>query len=132
MRIEAVHHVQLAMPPGCEPQARAFYRDLLGIPEAEKPASLAGRGGCWFERGELRLHLGVEADFRAARKAHPALLVRELNALLARLRAAGHPCREDEPLGKLRRAFTEDPFGNRIELIDCPATPLPDPPPAVG
>lgn len=132
MRIEAVHHVQLAMPPGGEPQARAFYRDLLGIPEVDKPASLAARGGCWFERGALRLHLGVEADFRAARKAHPALLVRDLNALIARLRAAGQVCREDEAQGQPRRAFTEDPFGNRIELLDCPATPLPDPPPAVG
>lgn len=126
MRVEAVHHVQLAMPPGGEPRARAFYRDLLDIPEVEKPASLAARGGCWFERGELRLHLGVETDFRAARKAHPALLVRDLNALLARLRAAGHLCREDEPLGQARRAFTQDPFGNRIELLDCCAAP--DPP----
>jgi catechol 2,3-dioxygenase-like lactoylglutathione lyase family enzyme len=132
MRVEAVHHVQLAMPPGGEPQARAFYRDLLGIPEVGKPASLAARGGCWFERAELRLHLGVEADFRAARKAHPALLVRDLNTLLARLRAAGHLCQEEESPGQPRRAFTEDPFGNRIELIDYFATPAPAPPPAVG
>lgn len=119
------------MPPGGESQARAFYRDLLGIPEVEKPAALAARGGCWFERGDLRLHLGVEADFRAARKAHPALLVRGLGELIARLRAAGYACREDESK-QARRTFTEDPFGNRIELLDCGGAAVPDPPPAVG
>lgn len=119
------------MPPGGESQARAFYRDLLGIPEVEKPAALAARGGCWFERGDLRLHLGVEADFRAARKAHPALLVRGLGELIARLRAAGYACREDDSK-QPRRTFTEDPFGNRIELLDCGGAAVPDPPPAVG
>src|SRR5262249_48480789 len=74
MRVIRLEHVQLAMPAGGEELARAFYRDALGIPETPKPAHLAKRGGCWFERGELKIHLGVEADFRAARKAHPALL----------------------------------------------------------
>jgi catechol 2,3-dioxygenase-like lactoylglutathione lyase family enzyme len=116
-RVERLHHVQLAMPPGGEPRAREFYRELLGIPEVPKPAAMASRGGCWFERGELRIHLGVEAPFRPARKAHPALLVEDLPALLAALRAAGYTCREDTQLQGCERAFVDDPFANRIELI---------------
>jgi catechol 2,3-dioxygenase-like lactoylglutathione lyase family enzyme len=116
--VEALHHVQLAMPPGGEGQARAFYQDLLGIPECPKPARLAGRGGCWFERGALRVHLGVEADFRPARKAHPAFLVSHLAALMARLEAGGHTCRSGE-LPTPKTCYVEDPFGNRIELIEA-------------
>jgi hypothetical protein len=105
------------MPTGGEPRAREFYRDLLGIPEVPKPAAMASRGGCWFERGELRIHLGVDAQFRPARKAHPALLVEGLPALIAALRAAGYACREDTQLQGCARAFVDDPFANRIELI---------------
>src|SRR5882724_1289705 len=82
MRILRIDHVQLAMPAGGEQKARAFYAGLLGIPEVPKPPELARRGGAWFESGELRIHLGVDADFRPAKKAHPALQVSDLKALL--------------------------------------------------
>ncbi|MBX9700474.1 MAG: glyoxalase [Acetobacteraceae bacterium] len=116
--LRALHHVQLAMPPGGEAAARAFYAGLLGLAEVAKPAALAGRGGCWFESGPVRVHLGVEADFRPARKAHPAFLVTGLDGLAARLAAAGHPAQGDEPLPGWQRLFLDDPFGNRIELME--------------
>jgi catechol 2,3-dioxygenase-like lactoylglutathione lyase family enzyme len=115
MNVEAIDHVQLAMPPGGEAQAREFYQGLLGIPEVPKPPELAARGGCWFEHGVLRVHLGVEAEFRAARKAHPGFRVRDLAALVAQLEAHGCPCLRDG--GADRRVYVDDPFGNRIELI---------------
>ena len=118
MRILRIDHVQLAMPAGGEQQARAFYTGLLGIPEVPKPADLAARGGAWFERGELRIHLGVEADFHPARKAHPGLLVEGLQALLQALVAANVHVAEDEGLPGYQRAFVSDPFGNRIELLE--------------
>jgi len=117
MRITGLDHVQLAMPAGREAEARAFYQDILGIPELRKPPALAKRGGCWFERGALKVHLGVEADFRPARKAHPALLVEGLAELIVRLKAAGHPVIE-EPMAGYRRIYTEDPFGSRLELME--------------
>jgi catechol 2,3-dioxygenase-like lactoylglutathione lyase family enzyme len=118
MRIKALDHVQLAMPSGREAEARAFYSGILGIPETVKPPQLARRGGCWFERGDLKIHLGVEADFRPARKAHPALIVDDLPALKAALAAAGFALRADEPLEGYDRIFVDDPFGNRIELME--------------
>jgi len=123
MRIVGVDHVQLAMPPGREAEARAFYGATLGIPERPKPPHLAKRGGCWFEQGALRLHLGVDADFRPARKAHPALIVENLPALIIVLRDAGYRIASDEPLAGYHRIFVDDPFGNRIELME----PLKDP-----
>lgn len=119
MTILALHHVQLAMPSGGEDQARAFYCDVLGLAEVPKPENLARRGGCWFEKGELRIHLGVEADFRAARKAHPALLVGGLAGLAARIAAAGYEVVSDEPLEGFERLYVYDPFGNRIELMQA-------------
>ncbi len=119
MAVVAIHHVQLAMPPGGEDAARAFYRDLLGLPERAKPEALAGRGGCWFESAAVKLHLGAEAEFRAAKKAHPALVVDDLEALAARLAAAGFAVTPDDPLDGSPRAYVDDPFGNRIELIEA-------------
>lgn len=118
MPITAIDHVQLAMPAGEEAAARAFYGDLLGIPEVPKPASLAGRGGVWFERGALRVHLGVDDDFRPARKAHPAFLVTDLDTLVTSLRAAGVSVIEDDLLPGYARVHVSDPFGNRIELLE--------------
>ncbi len=118
MPIVAIEHVQLAMPPGTEQQARDFYQGLLGIPEVAKPKRLAERGGAWFERGSLKIHLGVEADFRPARKAHPALLVTDLDAMVLRLKAAGVPVIDDDPLEGYLRVYVSDPFGNRIELME--------------
>jgi catechol 2,3-dioxygenase-like lactoylglutathione lyase family enzyme len=117
MPILALDHVQLAMPPGREDEARAFYAGLFGLAEVEKPARLAKRGGCWFERGSVKLHLGVEPEFRPARKAHPAFLVEDLPALVARLAAAGHRALPDRELPGYDRVYVEDPFGNRIELM---------------
>lgn len=118
MPIEALDHVQLAMPAGGEDAARRFYHGLLGIPEVHKPPLLAARGGCWFERGALKVHLGVEADFRPARKAHPAFAVRDLAALRQALAAAGVAIVDDEPLAGFDRCYVADPFGNRIELLE--------------
>ena len=75
----ALDHVQLAMPAGMEDVARGFYEGLLGLTEVQKPLNLAGRGGCWFERGEARIHLGIDPAFSPARKAHPAFLVDDLD-----------------------------------------------------
>ena len=115
--ILGIEHVQLAMPPGREAEAREFYTGLLGIPEVVKPPDLAKRGGAWFETGSIKIHLGVEVDFRPARKAHPALLVRELRALVDRLREARVDIVE-EPLEGYFRVYIADPFGNRIELME--------------
>jgi catechol 2,3-dioxygenase-like lactoylglutathione lyase family enzyme len=117
MVILAIEHVQLAMPAGREDDARAFYGDLLDIPEVPKPPELATRGGVWFERGALKIHLGVDPDFRPARKAHPALLVRDLPTLVERLRSAGVQVADDSLDGHVR-VYVADPFGNRIELLE--------------
>jgi catechol 2,3-dioxygenase-like lactoylglutathione lyase family enzyme len=117
MPIVRLDHVQIAIPPDGEAQARAFYSVLLGIPERAKPASLAARGGVWFESGELKLHAGVDADFHPATKAHPALQVDGLGELIERLRGAGVRLASDEPLEGYDRIFAYDPFGNRIELL---------------
>ena len=116
-RVEHIDHVQLAMPAGAETRAAAFYDGLLGIPRVPKPPELEVRGGCWFERDCLRVHLGVEPDFRPARKAHPAFAVSDLDALCATLEAAGHPVRRTEDVPGTPQWFVDDPFGNRIELL---------------
>jgi catechol 2,3-dioxygenase-like lactoylglutathione lyase family enzyme len=118
MPVQRIDHVQLAMPPGGEDRAREFYQGVLGIPEVPKPADMAKRGGCWFESGDLKVHLGVEQEFRPARKAHPAFIVSDLVALVARLRSAGSPLTDDRSLTEYDRFFVEDPFGNRIELME--------------
>jgi catechol 2,3-dioxygenase-like lactoylglutathione lyase family enzyme len=105
------------MPAGEEGRARAFYEDLLCMKEIPKPSELAKRGGCWFESGGVQVHLGVEEDFRPARKAHPALRCSDYAALLERLRAAGIPINEPDDIPGVRRAHIHDPFGNRIELV---------------
>lgn len=117
MALQFMHHVLLAMPAGREAEARAFYRDLLGIPEVKKPDNLATRGGCWFELGPVKIHLGVEKDFRPARKAHPAFLVEDVKAMTAKAVAAGYQVSDDEPLAGYERKYVYDPFGNRIELM---------------
>src|ERR1700679_576914 len=113
----AIDHVQLAMPLGKEDQARAFYQDLLGMVEILKPPELAKRGGCWFESGRVQIHLGVETDFRPARKAHPALRCRDYPALIQRLRDAGIAVNEPDDIPGVKRCHIFDPFENRVELI---------------
>ena len=118
MTIIALDHVQLAMPTGGEDAARGFYAAILGLTEMPKPAELAGRGGCWFERGSVHVHLGVEADFRPAKKAHPAFRVVDLVALRIKLDGNGFVTRDDIAVEEIERCFVDDPFGNRIELIE--------------
>ena len=101
-----------------ESAAREFYQDVLGIPEVPKPPQLAKRGGAWFERGSLKIHLGVEADFRPARKAHPALLVVDLESMIVRLKERNVEVIDDDPLEGYLRVYVADPFGNRIELME--------------
>jgi len=115
--IRGLHHVQLAVPAGSEPALRAFYGDLLGMVEVAKPPELAARGGAWFRSGQVEVHLGVEADFRPARKAHPGLLVDDLDDLARRLSAAGHAVRWDGLFPGHRRCYVDDPVGNRLELL---------------
>ncbi len=112
-----IHHVQLAMPRGKEAAARSFYAGIMGLPEIPKPPVLAARGGTWFRGSGIELHLGVEEDFRPARKAHPGLLVDDIDAWGARLVAAGSPVSWDDDFPGMRRCYTEDPFGNRLELL---------------
>jgi catechol 2,3-dioxygenase-like lactoylglutathione lyase family enzyme len=116
--IERIEHVQLAMPAGGEDAAVAFYEGLLGIRHVAKPDHLAVRGGCWFEDGNVKVHLGVDSEFRPARKAHPALLVTDLPELIEVLRRAGIAVHDDEPLAGYDRVYVDDPFGNRLELME--------------
>lgn len=118
MKIERLDHVQLAMPAGQEDTARAFYSGVLGIPEVPKPPHLAVRGGAWFEGSGVKVHLGVDTDFRPARKAHPAFVVSGLREILTACRRDGYDVREDEPLPGYDRAYVYDPFGNRIEFLE--------------
>lgn len=105
------------MPAGREAEARAFYGQLLGLPEVGKPPNLVVRGGCWFRLGDRELHLGVDPAFRPATKAHVAIQVDDLLATRQRLEQAGVPTREDEPLPGYSRFYADDPFGNRIEFL---------------
>ena len=116
--ILAVHHVQLAMPIGREVEAEDFYEGLLGLRRVAKPSHLEGRGGCWFEHGDVRLHLGAELDFRPARKAHPALMVDDLDTLKAVFESAGIEVMVDQPLPGFDRFYVSDPFGNRLEFLE--------------
>jgi catechol 2,3-dioxygenase-like lactoylglutathione lyase family enzyme len=119
MTILSIDHVQIAMPAGEEDKARKFYIDLLGFVEIPKPAELAKRGGAWFESGAVQIHLGVEADFKAARKAHPAFIVDDLDSLIASVQKAGYETDTSQPsLDGYKRAHVFDPFGNRIELME--------------
>lgn len=117
-----IHHVQLAAPPGSEADARRFWSGVLGFEEIDKPLTLAARGGCWFRgtdgaRG-IEIHVGIESDFRPATKAHPGLLVESLDDLAARLSAAGYPVEWDDGFPGMRRFYSADPFGNRLEFLE--------------
>ena len=116
-RIIGFHHIQLAMPAGGEDAARGFYNGVLGIPEVPKPMPQAARGGVWFENDKIRIHLGIERDFRPATKAHPGLLVRSLKDLSHRLAQAGYKVIDGEPLEGYAHIYVHDPFGNRLEVM---------------
>ncbi|TMF88655.1 MAG: glyoxalase [Chloroflexi bacterium] len=117
MRVLGLDHVQLPIRPGGEELAREFWHGLLGLDEVAKPSSLAARGGVWFQCGPQQIHCGVEAEFTPGRR-HPALLVEDLAAVRAALSKAGRPVREEPEIPGYRRLFTDDPFGNRIELME--------------
>jgi catechol 2,3-dioxygenase-like lactoylglutathione lyase family enzyme len=119
--ITVIHHVQLACPPGGEDALRKFYGGVLGMTEIPKPPVLAARGGAWFRTAAdgIELHLGVEADFSPARKAHPGLLVADIDAYAARLAAAGYPVRWDDDFPGMRRFYSQDCNGNRLEFLQA-------------
>ncbi|MBB2894652.1 glyoxalase [Flexivirga oryzae] len=119
--VTGLHHVQLACPPGAEDRLRQFYGGLLGLPEIPKPPALAARGGCWFAVGDTHeLHCGVEEPFTPARKAHPCLLVSDVDAAAAAVDAAGGAVRWDDGIPGVRRFHTDDACGNRVELQQAP------------
>ena len=118
-----IDHIQIAMPKGREQDAKRFYGGLLGLEEIEKPERLKPRGGLWFRLGSRQIHLGVEDDFKPAKKAHPAFLVDDYAALTAKLKAAGYPRVEDDTLEGYERCFSNDPFGNRLEFMRKRTTP---------
>jgi catechol 2,3-dioxygenase-like lactoylglutathione lyase family enzyme len=115
--IRGLDHVQIAAPQGCEEDARRFFGGLLGLPELSKPEPLASRGGAWFQLGAQELHIGVDAEFAPARKAHPAFAVEDVDALAAQLESAGGEVRWDDELPGIRRFYAEDPWGNRLEFL---------------
>ena len=119
MKILSIDHVQLAMPANEEEKARAFYVELLGFTEIPKPPELAKRGGAWFQSESAQLHLGVEVDFKPARKAHPAFIVDDLDSLITKVQTAGYETDTSQPpLDGYKRAHVFDPFGNRLELME--------------
>ncbi len=117
MNIAGIDHIQLAMPPGGEAEARRFYGELLGLHEVAKPAGLVGRGGCWFSGPGVAVHMGIEEPFTPQRKAHPAFRVVDLEAARMRFQAAGVAVTQDDSVPHVRRFYASDPFGNRLEFI---------------
>ncbi|HTW24315.1 MAG TPA: VOC family protein [Candidatus Baltobacteraceae bacterium] len=115
--VTRIDHIQIAAPAGCEDVAREFYGGILGMTEIEKPEALRPRGGCWFQCGDRQLHIGVEANFRPAKKAHPAFAVADFDALRETLAARG-PVLNDESIPGTRRFYADDPWGNRLEFVE--------------
>jgi catechol 2,3-dioxygenase-like lactoylglutathione lyase family enzyme len=115
--ILGIDHVQLAAPAGCEQAARDFYGRILELRELPKPEALRQRGGCWFQCGTHQIHIGVDLDFRPAKKAHPAIAVRDLSTLRAQLANAGIPVQDDDAIPGDSRFYSEDPWGNRLEFV---------------
>ncbi len=113
-----IHHVQLGASIESEDAARAFWVGVIGLTEIAKPAALAPRGGCWFRGLDVEIHVGIENDFRPATEAHPGIIVRNLDALARRLIAAGHSVARDDGLPGMRRFYSADPFGNRLEFLE--------------
>jgi len=119
MSILGIEHIQIAIPAGGEDKARAFFVGLLGFREIPKPPELAKRGGLWLEAGTVRLHLGVDLDFRPARKAHPAFIVDTLDGLIVKIQSLRFEIDTSQPpLDGYHRVHIFDPFGNRIELME--------------
>jgi catechol 2,3-dioxygenase-like lactoylglutathione lyase family enzyme len=115
--VRGIHHVQIAIPAGGEERGRAFYGGLLGLAEIAKPAALIARGGCWFRSASIEIHLGVDPEFRASRKAHVAIRVDDLELVRRRLSEAGVQVSEDDFDVGFDRFYADDPFGNRFEFV---------------
>jgi len=118
VQVNGFHHVQVLIPEGGEARARAFYGGVLGLTEIDKPDALAARGGCWFAGVGLALHLGVERPFTPATKAHVAIGVADLDRARVELEAAGQAIIDDGLEVGFRRFYIQDPFGNRLELVE--------------
>jgi len=118
MGVLGIDHVQLAMPRGKEAAARSFYANVLGLDEVAKPAPLTQRGGCWFARADVKVHLGVDPDFMPATRAHVCFVVDDLAAMSGQLASAGYAVKADNAIAGVNRLFTTDPFGNRIEIME--------------
>lgn len=114
---KGIDHVQLAAPKNSEQQCRAFFGDILGMTEIEKPENLKKRGGVWFECGAHQLHIGIQEPFTPALKAHPAFLMTDIKAFKQQLQHHQVDIKEDEPLAGASRFYLDDPFGNRLEFI---------------
>jgi catechol 2,3-dioxygenase-like lactoylglutathione lyase family enzyme len=112
-----LHHVQLAIPAGAEDACREFYVGALGMIEVPKPPVLAARGGLWVRADGLEIHLGVEQDFRPAHKAHPGILVADLDGLAQRLAEHGVDVEWDDKFPGFRRFYAFDAVGNRLEFL---------------
>ena len=119
MEIGGLDHVQVGMEEGGEERARAFYGGVLGLTEVRKPKALAGRGGCWFVGEGVHLHLGVERPFAPPQRAHIALLVPDLDVARSHFQSAGVSVKEDDSAAEFARFYINDPFGNRIEIVDA-------------
>jgi catechol 2,3-dioxygenase-like lactoylglutathione lyase family enzyme len=113
----SLHHIQLAIPPGSENSCREFYVGILGMTEIAKPPELVAKGGLWLQSGGLQIHLGIEADFVAAKKAHPGILVDRLDDLAANLESNGIEIAWDDKFPGYRRFYTFDNIGNRLEFL---------------
>jgi catechol 2,3-dioxygenase-like lactoylglutathione lyase family enzyme len=118
-----LHHVQLAIPPGSEAECREFYVDVLGMTEIQKPPELAARGGLWMRSDRLEIHLGADENFRPARKAHPGILVEDLDGMAKRLTAKGVEIIWDDNFPGHRRFYIFDVLGNRLEFLSSASTP---------
>ena len=116
--ISGLDHIQIAAPPDSEAEARNFYGELLGMEEIPKPENLKARGGCWFQCGVQEVHIGIQKEFIAAKKAHPGFTVNALEQLKSRIKDAGFAISEEPPIDGRQRFFTHDPFGNRIEFLE--------------
>ncbi|MDQ0199702.1 VOC family protein [Neobacillus ginsengisoli] len=116
--IRKIDHIQLAAPKGCEEDAREFFNGILGLTEVEKPEELKKRGGVWFEFGTFQLHIGVDDPFTPAKKAHPAFVVENIEELKSHLIEKNITYKEDDNLPGATRIFVDDPFGNRLELLE--------------
>ena len=118
MKILSIDHVQIAIPLDGQDRARAFYSEVLGLREVQKPGVMAERKSIWFAGGSVNLHLGIEGDFHPAKRAHPALVVEGLDEILASCERAGVTVKPDVSFNNFRRVHVFDPFGNRLELME--------------